>query len=231
MVINDWHDVEEDKINKPDRPIPSGLVPRYIALAFAIFLAVVSILCAIAAETILGIVTAAMVAVSLAYTLKFKHITAFGNFTVGALAAYPLWGWLFVVEGNPVLVIIACSTTAFIMGKEIIKTAEDYAGDAAVNIMTVATRWGIGAANKVGLATMALGVALAWIPVTLNATNMIYQFILGITSIVVIALVAHSFIRAETNAAISGQYSRAGHGLLFFMFLAIAFGIETSGGM
>jgi geranylgeranylglycerol-phosphate geranylgeranyltransferase len=36
-IINDFFDVEIDKINKPKRPIPSGLISRKLALYLYIF--------------------------------------------------------------------------------------------------------------------------------------------------------------------------------------------------
>ncbi|NMB78739.1 MAG: UbiA family prenyltransferase, partial [Methanomicrobiales archaeon] len=37
-VINDYFDVEIDRVNRPDRPIPSGLVTLSAARAFAVIL-------------------------------------------------------------------------------------------------------------------------------------------------------------------------------------------------
>jgi geranylgeranylglycerol-phosphate geranylgeranyltransferase len=37
-VLNDFCDIEIDRINKPSRPIPSGQVKRRSALAFAVVL-------------------------------------------------------------------------------------------------------------------------------------------------------------------------------------------------
>jgi geranylgeranylglycerol-phosphate geranylgeranyltransferase len=38
LVLNDYFDVETDKINAPDRPIPAGLVTGREALSFSILL-------------------------------------------------------------------------------------------------------------------------------------------------------------------------------------------------
>ncbi len=43
QIVNDWADRHVDAINEPDRPIPSGLVPPFWALAFAIVLSGVAL--------------------------------------------------------------------------------------------------------------------------------------------------------------------------------------------
>ncbi|HLE65443.1 MAG TPA: UbiA family prenyltransferase, partial [Candidatus Bathyarchaeia archaeon] len=43
MVLNDIYDVEIDKVNSPDRPLPSGRVGMGEALAFAVIPSVLSI--------------------------------------------------------------------------------------------------------------------------------------------------------------------------------------------
>ena len=47
MVLNDYFDIEVDKINDPNRPIPSGKITPKQALTFGIILIVIGILMSI----------------------------------------------------------------------------------------------------------------------------------------------------------------------------------------
>ncbi len=49
MVLNDWFDIEVDRIERPERPLPSGRVPRSHALIAGIGLLVVGVTAAIIA--------------------------------------------------------------------------------------------------------------------------------------------------------------------------------------
>ena len=51
MIFNDYFDIEVDKINEPDRPIPSGKITPKQALTFAIICVVIGLLAGIGLDT------------------------------------------------------------------------------------------------------------------------------------------------------------------------------------
>jgi geranylgeranylglycerol-phosphate geranylgeranyltransferase len=160
MTFNDWHDVAEDAVNRPDRAIPSGVLHRAhaLVLAFALFAAGVSV--AALASTTFALAAVAITIGSLLYTAKLKSIPFAGNVTVALLSAYPLWCWL-AVEGRHSRAYVGAAAGFFMagIGREIIRTAADAAGDRARGIATVATIFGGRMANRVGLLLMLTALA------------------------------------------------------------------------
>lgn len=72
-TLNDYFDAEEDARERPERPIPSGAVPRRRALAFGLALLVGGVLIALAvAGPVAGAVAAAIAALVVLYDGVFK---------------------------------------------------------------------------------------------------------------------------------------------------------------
>lgn len=226
MIFNDWHDVEEDRLNRPARAIPSGAVSRGVAFGASLALFGVAVVLAFVADDGLGAVTALAVVVSVAYTLWLKRVPIAGNATVGIVAAFPLWCWQILGEAQLVALVLAGSCALFVCGKEILKTGEDAVGDAAAGIATVATLAGVVAANRLGAALMGIAVALAWWPVALGAADDAYVALLAVCSLAVAGLVVHTLASAASSTSASRRYSMLGHALLFVMLAAIAAGID-----
>ncbi|WP_396612714.1 geranylgeranylglycerol-phosphate geranylgeranyltransferase [Haloferax sp. S1W] len=136
-AVNDYFDREIDRINRPDRPIPSGAVSAAEAKWFSITLfggAVVSAL-------VLPLVAIAIAVVNLvallAYTEFFKGLPGVGNVVVAALTGSTfLFGGAAVGEplGAAVLSVLAALAT---LTREIVKDVEDIAGDREEGLRTL----------------------------------------------------------------------------------------------
>jgi len=166
MAFNDWHDVEEDRINRPTRPIPAGAISPRAACAFAAFL----FLAAVAIAAMIGFRFAAAAAVvalaSMTYTVRVKSLPLAGNLLTASLSSYPLWCWA-AVAGHPSNLLIGAAAGFFLgsVGRELVRTAGDRQGDEACGIRTVATAWGGRAANRLGLVLILAGLGVAQIGV------------------------------------------------------------------
>ena len=137
MVINDILDIEIDRINKPERPLPSGAVSRYDALMF--FGALIGAGMIMAAYTTKAAFIIAFIAVPLIvlYSKVFKGTVLMGNMLVGALT-----GLAFIFGGAAVGNIrqsVMPALFAFLInvGREIVKDMEDVEGDAKNGIRTL----------------------------------------------------------------------------------------------
>jgi geranylgeranylglycerol-phosphate geranylgeranyltransferase len=143
MVINDILDVEIDKINKPERPIPSGAVEKYDAMMFYGALTGAGMI--MAAYTTRPAFIIAFIAVPLIvmYSRVFKGTPLLGNMLVGALT-----GLAFIFGGAVVGNIrqaVMPALFAFLIntGREIIKDMEDVEGDAKHNAKTLPVLYGM----------------------------------------------------------------------------------------
>jgi len=161
IAFNDWHDVVEDAVNQPARPIPSGRVARGRALGAAIVMFACALVLALGVSWKMAVLAVAVCLLSVGYTVRWKPVPLFGNAVVAALSAYPLWCWLALDaqsgEGFGVL-ILGCFV--FRLGAELVKTGEDHVGDRRAGISTVATRKGADYANRLGVMLMCAALLL-----------------------------------------------------------------------
>lgn len=76
MALNDWADREEDAVDRPHRPIPSGRVKPAAALAAAAGLTGAGLALAYRAGRPAGLVATALAGTVWAYDLRLKHTPA-----------------------------------------------------------------------------------------------------------------------------------------------------------
>ncbi|PKL87447.1 MAG: hypothetical protein CVV23_15235 [Ignavibacteriae bacterium HGW-Ignavibacteriae-2] len=142
-IINDYFDIEIDRINRPNRVLPSGLLTKRTALTIYLSLLFVSIvLAALVSISSVFIVAVSNCAIFL-YSYKLKRIPLAGNFIVSFFT-----GLVFIYGGlavNNWIYGIIPAVFAFLTNfiREIIKDIEDIDGDMANNIFTFPSLKGI----------------------------------------------------------------------------------------
>jgi geranylgeranylglycerol-phosphate geranylgeranyltransferase len=149
-IHNDVLDLEADRINRPDRPLPSGRLAIKPALGISIAFYFTSMLLAFSVGIASGLLTLAMAILLIAYNLKLKALPLWGNLSIALLCALAIyfpelpslpWHWEFpIYTGLPAL--FAFLTT---LAREIAKDAEDIPGDAAVGWKTFPIHYGLNA--------------------------------------------------------------------------------------
>ena len=139
---NDCLDVEIDKINQPDRVLPSGKITPRSAWIFSIVLTVIALLIA-AFINLAAFVVALLAALTLyIYSWKLKSTVLMGNATVAGISALSIvFGGIAAGNIRPTLLPAAIIATA-ILGREILKTLADYEGDLRQRVRTISTAWG-----------------------------------------------------------------------------------------
>lgn len=83
VVLNDVFDAELDKIERPERPIPSGLIKKTHAASFGISLLLLGIACAAYSNAISAVVAASIAAAAITYDKWLKHHSFFGPLNMG----------------------------------------------------------------------------------------------------------------------------------------------------
>jgi 4-hydroxybenzoate polyprenyltransferase len=88
VVLNDVFDAELDKIERPERPIPSGLISKTSAAIFGTFLLIIGVVAAALSdrENLFSFTTLIALVIALAaivYDKWAKHHNFFGPFTMG----------------------------------------------------------------------------------------------------------------------------------------------------
>ncbi len=167
---NDYFDLAEDALNKPDRPLPSGVLSSGFAAGLALVLAIGAIVLSLplGIAGLLASVTALFLLTI--YNTRLKGTPGGGNVLVAVLAGCTLFVGSFAVLGPnrhalEALLLPALILICFIATREILKTVEDVAGDAAVSKRTVATSWGVTAALHIISVLTATTILVSLLPV------------------------------------------------------------------
>jgi geranylgeranylglycerol-phosphate geranylgeranyltransferase len=186
MVINDYYDYEIDKINEPNRPIPSGTVKLKESLTFAFILILFGLVAS--AFTDLSSLKPFAVAVisllvSVTYTTKGKRTGLLGNFLVSACVAIPFIYGSFVVGQGLTLKVLLFTTLAFlsITGREVAKGIVDVEGDRTKGVRTVMVVHGVKVASLVSSFFFLSAVFLSLFPWLLGMVSIWYVLLVIIT--------------------------------------------------
>jgi geranylgeranylglycerol-phosphate geranylgeranyltransferase len=143
-ILNDLFDLETDRVNAPDRPLPSGAVsPREVIVLFLTTTAL-----GLAAAARIGLLPLAIGAVlwlaGLLYNWKLKETGLPGNLMVSAcVASLFLFGGVAVgAPWNPVVWSFAGIVFFFDLGEELAGGAMDMEGDRVRGTRSVALQLG-----------------------------------------------------------------------------------------
>ncbi|GAB3025019.1 UbiA family prenyltransferase [Niabella terrae] len=162
-IINDYFDINIDRINKPDKMVLGNLLSRRWALAWHLGLSVAGVLCTAIAVNFFSrwyLVVANICCVILLwlYSARFKKDLLIGNIVVSLLTAwtiaiiflskYSLRDALGSIDPGQVRLFryaILYAGFAFIISliREAIKDIEDRAGDAKYGCRTMPVVWGV----------------------------------------------------------------------------------------
>ncbi|KLK88031.1 digeranylgeranylglyceryl phosphate synthase [Methanoculleus sediminis] len=138
-VINDVRDVEIDRINRPDRPIPAGEISLAGARAYAAALFVGGIAIATLTTTLCLAIAIMNSVILIIYAVRLKRTPVLGNAAVAYLTASVfLFGGAFAgIEGLVRNLSLAAITFLATIARELLKDAEDVDGDAAGGARTL----------------------------------------------------------------------------------------------
>ncbi len=200
--INDFYDMEIDRVNKPWRPLPRGIVhPREAVLTYLLLTAL-----AVSLAAMLGPLMAAIALLfSLAYFLYAARIKATGlpgNALVSLGVAFTLiYGAL--AAGQVTDKVLYYSSMAFTsnMAREIAKTVEDLLGDSAAGLRTFPIVAGIAAARMLTMAFTLATIILTLVPAALGLSGTIYKVGAGMACLSLVVAVASARNMAPETAS------------------------------
>jgi geranylgeranylglycerol-phosphate geranylgeranyltransferase len=172
MVHNDVTDLKSDKINRPHKPLPSGVIGVKTAYITGLILMILSIIIALLINLndqgvlnwFCGIFTAILVLIGIYYNHYGKYHGIFGHIAVAiGVGAIPYWGSIAVFPAD-YLVMFPLAFAIFTqeIGREIMVCAGDLTGDIKSGFKTIPVRLGRSKAMYV-----ALIFYLAFIPIYL----------------------------------------------------------------
>jgi geranylgeranylglycerol-phosphate geranylgeranyltransferase len=169
-TVNDLHDIEVDRINRPERVLVRGALSPIFARNLAIGFNLVALI--LAASLSLWLFTVALVTILLllAYNLVLKKIPLMGNIVVALLA-----GMTFLTGGIAVDPYLALRLPGpliplgfaffFHLVREIVKDVQDIEGDRRSGVKTLPQVVGVNASLLSALALFAALTILTCIPI------------------------------------------------------------------
>ena len=197
-AINDYFDVEIDRINKPKRPLPSGLVSRGQARRFAAACFLVGVALSAFINLPCFLVAGAASVLLILYSSHLKRTVLLGNLTVAFLLGLALVFGGLAVGRIRNAVVVAVFAFLYNMAREILKDIEDLEGDRALGAVTFPIRYGVAASLVLTTADLLLLIAATIIPYFLGYFSRLYLVIVlvGVDLFVAWALVS-MWVRPE----------------------------------
>jgi geranylgeranylglycerol-phosphate geranylgeranyltransferase len=167
LILNDYFDLEVDRINAPDRPLPTGAVTGREAVALTILMTIVGLAAALAlgpAKLVLGLV---FWTIGFLYNWRFKQSGLPGNLMVAvSIGATFVLGA--VTVGSPLHPLAwTFGLIAFLidLGAEIAGGAMDMEGDRVRGCHSIALQSGRRFSLKISAALWGVAVVLIFLPI------------------------------------------------------------------
>jgi len=224
-TINDYFDRRIDKVNRPDRPIPSGRIKAPEALTISQTLFIVGIFLTVFVN-VACVLLAALNSLMLAfYAAGLKRRGFAGNLVIGYLVGSTfLFGGLVIgeIQAAGILAAMAALST---VGRELVKGIEDMRGDRASGLSTFPVRYGARKAAALAAAFIAAAIVLAPLPRILDIFGPVYLWVVTASIIAFVwsaALILKSQKPKAAGSASLGCKIAMGLGMLAFLAGAVA---------
>ncbi len=141
-VINDYFDVEIDRINKPKRPLARGALSRPQAFRYWLILNLIALVISFFLMPLNLVMALFTIPLLYIYSRYFKRMLFIGNVIISSLVSL---GFLYgaASTGN-VQNVLYPTLFSFLLnlGREMLKDLEDVEGDKALGAMTIPIRFG-----------------------------------------------------------------------------------------
>lgn len=205
MAVNDVYDLEVDRVNRPDRPIPSGRVTLSEASRLSSGVLAAGLACSLLSLNPLAVAIAAAYAfLSWLYNGRAKRTGLPGNLIVASSLAIPfIYGG--AVSGGSIggSLLLMMALTAFFsgVGREVVKAMADVEGDAKRSINSVARSRGLTVASAVGALFFVLAVVTSWVPLVTGLADPLYTYGVLIPDAIFLYLAVAIVARHEPGSA------------------------------
>ena len=218
LVLNDYFDFEVDKINMPERALPSGMVTKSEVIALTVLASFLGLGSAYALDEFALAVAIPFWFVGFLYNWKFKQNGLFGNLMVASSV-----GVTFIIGGiavgdpwNELVWFFALIAFLIDFGEEIAGDAMDMEGDRLRGSKSLAILLGKQAALRISASIFFLVVLLGFVPIIFGWLENRFLGMVTITGVVV-AFFAVKLVKSQT--------SEEGRKMMRMIYLGPLFGL------
>jgi geranylgeranylglycerol-phosphate geranylgeranyltransferase len=202
MIINDYFDIEVDKVNSPHRPLAAGIIQPVTAIKLAFLTTVIGLVISIIIHKSLTLIYIIFWLIGLLYNWKLKEKGLIGNLLVSSSVAVTFVAGAIVVGviGNPKVWFFSIMVFLFDLGEEIAADAMDIEGDKKRNVKSLAEQIGKSKALFISFVIFILVVIISILPVFYNIFGKSYLFIIGLMDVLILYY-AFKLLKSRTSAS------------------------------
>lgn len=227
MVFNDYFDLEVDRVNSPDRPLPAGLITPHEAVLYGAALGIAGAAAAWMLNAFTLIAAGVMWVVGFLYNWRFKSLGLWGNMLVSLNV-----GMTFIVGGigvaqinNPAIWFFGLIAFLFDLAEEIAGDTMDMEGDRKRGSRSIALTAGRKTALRISAGLFMLVVLLSLTPVVLIEWRWEYRLVVILIDLVIVIFTMR-LVRSRTPSqgrqAMRVMYLTASSGLLLILIINLA---------
>jgi len=219
-IINDYFDIKIDSINRPSRPIPSGVVSALHALVAYMIFIVVTVIVSMELPVVERLWISVWLVVLFFYSYTLKRRLLVGNLVVAGVSASGFLLGAFAGGDIRMGILPASYTFLFVLGREIVKDVDDLPGDSSMDARTLPIVIGSGKACKIS-ASIFIALALLFpIPYFLNHYG-VYYLLIMVLAMIPLLLVSAYYTFTERRLTEVSSLLKLG---MFFGSVAFYFG-------
>jgi geranylgeranylglycerol-phosphate geranylgeranyltransferase len=176
LIMNDYFDIESDKINAPDRPLPSQQVTPNEVLILSIIIALIGLAVSYLIGNAALMIAILLLIIGFLYNRKYKKTGFAGNLMVSfSVGSTFIFGGISVAVPYHELVWLFAVIAALInLGEEIAADAMDMEGDKKTDSKSIAIRFGVRTAINVSSVIFIAVVILSFLPFVLSWLSVLY---------------------------------------------------------
>jgi geranylgeranylglycerol-phosphate geranylgeranyltransferase len=214
LILNDVFDYEVDKINMPQRPLPSGVVSRTEAIGLTAVVSLIGLSVAFALGPLVMLISVIFWLIGILYNWRFKQSGLPGNLMVSASVAITFVLGAVTVQDPWNLLVWVFSIMAFLfnLGEEIAGDAMDMEGDQLRHSRSLALRKGKNFALRTTAALWAVLILLSFLPLFLGLFG---------TSYLIMIVVVGGLIVFWTIKLLQSETSISGHQAIRGVYLSV----------
>ena len=228
LILNDYFDLEVDKINAPNRPLPSGIITQPEVIALTIIATFLGLVASAAISIYALIISIILWIIGVLYNWKLKETGLPGNIMVSlSVAATFFLGGIIVREPwNKVILTFSAMAFFIDLGEEIAADAMEIDGDKKRNSKSIAIKMGRKVALNISGILFFIVILISLIPICFNWLGISYILMILISDIIIFLSVL-KLLRSQTSKeghfCIKQIYRGALLGLLAFIVSKLFF--------
>jgi geranylgeranylglycerol-phosphate geranylgeranyltransferase len=222
LITNDYFDIEVDRINAPQRPLPAGIVHPSIAMILGLTAGGIGLGVALLIGPAAFALSSLLWLSGFAYNWKLKAMGLWGNlivctsvaatFMLGGIAAGQVW--------NLTLWVFALIVFFFDLAEEIAGDAMDAEGDKERGSKSIAILWGRQVALRLSGILFGVVIVLSVILVFSGGATISYRLVIPLMDIAILYFLSRlvtSRTSEEGRSAMRNLYLTGSMGLLAFL--------------